>query len=158
MTDRSSQTKPARGDAHPGQTFRLMYRSRNRIPRDSRKAALGELFTQARSNNKKSAICGALLLTGDTFVQVLEGDQEQVRALYDRIERDGRHEHVVLLQSGWVDGPVFARWAMARVSDDGPDIPLIAHTDGISPAAGRATTPEQDAVLAVMREAARADS
>jgi hypothetical protein len=45
---------------------------------------------------------------------------------------------------------------MARVSDDGErDIPLIAHTDGISPAAGRPTTPEQDEVLAVMRAALR---
>jgi hypothetical protein len=45
---------------------------------------------------------------------------------------------------------------MARVSDDGErDIPLIAHTDGISPAAGRPTTPEQDELLAVMRAALR---
>jgi hypothetical protein len=45
---------------------------------------------------------------------------------------------------------------MAEVADDGPgDIPLIAHADGISPAAGRGTTPEQDRVLQVMRTAVR---
>ena len=45
---------------------------------------------------------------------------------------------------------------MARVSADGePDIPLIAHVDGISPAASRGTTPEQEAVLDVMRAATR---
>jgi len=50
---------------------------------------------------------------------------------------------------------VFARWSMAKVAGDGePDIPLIAHVDGISPAAGRRTTSEQDRLLDVMREAA----
>ena len=45
---------------------------------------------------------------------------------------------------------------MARVSEDGePDIPLIARTDGVTPAASRGTTVEQDRVLEVMREAAR---
>jgi hypothetical protein len=54
---------------------------------------------------------------------------------------------------------VFARWAMARVSPDGePDIPLIAHTSGIIPAAGRGTTPEQETVLDIMRQAASGDT
>ena len=54
---------------------------------------------------------------------------------------------------------VFGRWAMARVSAEGePDIPLIAHRDGISPAASRGTTPDQEAVLDVMRQATRDDA
>jgi hypothetical protein len=45
---------------------------------------------------------------------------------------------------------------MARVSAEGePDIPLIAHQDGISPASSRGTTPAQEAVLDVMRQATR---
>jgi hypothetical protein len=45
---------------------------------------------------------------------------------------------------------------MAKVAEDGePDIPLIAHVEGISAAAGRGTTPEQDQVLDAMRSAAR---
>lgn len=139
------------------ETFRLMYRSRNRIPGDRRKKELGTLFTAARSNNKAQGITGALLLSGDWFVQVLEGEEAPVRALFASIERDPRHAEVALLAAGPVADRVFARWAMARVADDGErDIPLIAHTDGISPAAGRPTTPEQDELLAVMRAALRA--
>ncbi len=63
---------------------------------------------------------------------------------------------MTLLASGLVADRVFSRWAMAEVADDGSsDTPLIAHTDGISPAAGRRTTPEQDRVLGLMRVAAR---
>jgi len=137
-------------------TFRLMYRSRDLIAAEEREVALGQLFSLARSNNKALGICGALLISDDRFVQTLEGDEAAVRDLFARIERDRRHDQVELLSAGDVDGRVFARWSMARVGQDGePDIPLIAHLDGISPAAGRGTTPEQDAVLDVMRAAAR---
>lgn len=137
-------------------TFRLMYRSRDLIADSERGVALGTLFSTARANNKALGISGALLVDSDRFVQTLEGEEVAVRALFARIEKDERHDHVELLSAGTVAGRVFARWSMARVGQDGqPDIPLIAHVDGISPAAGRGTTPEQDSVLDVMRAAAR---
>ncbi len=138
------------------QTFRLMYRSRSLIPEEGRKAELGRLFSAARSLNKGRGITGALLLTRSWFVQVLEGDEASVRSLFEHIEHDTRHDRVELLDAGVVGTRVFARWSMARVSADGePDIPLIAHTDGISAASSRGTTADQEQVLDVMREAAR---
>lgn len=146
-------------DSGTGGTFRLIYRSHNLIPEDRRKRELGELFGVARSNNKKQHICGALLLADDTFVQVLEGDETAVRALFDRISADPRHDSISLVETGHVEAEVFSRWAMAKVAEDGePDIPLIAHAEGISPAAGRRTTREQEELLDVMRAAARGDS
>ena len=139
-----------------GSVFRLMYRSHSRSPAVDRKAELGALFTQARSRNKARSLSGALLVSDDWFVQVLEGEEQTVRTLFARIQQDPRHDSVTLLESDPVATRVFARWAMAEVADDGgADIPLIAHADGISPAAGRGTTPEQDAVLDLMRSAVR---
>lgn len=138
--------------------YRLIYRSRNRIPEDDRRRELGELFSAARSHNKKNGITGALLLSDDSFVQTLEGEQEQVQALLGRIRADTRHDQLEILDTGLVDSRVFARWAMAKVADDedASDIPLIAHTDGIAKAAPREkTTADQESVLAVMRDAAR---
>ena len=140
-------------------TFRLMYRSHDLIAPPERSVALGHLFSFARSHNKALGICGALLVDGERFVQTLEGDEARVRDLFARIEQDDRHDQVELLSTGTVNAPVFARWSMARVGEDGePDIPLIAHVDGISPAAGHRTTPDQEAVLDVMRAAARVGS
>ena len=140
-------------------TFRLMYRSRNKIPVDQRKTELGTLFSTARSNNKKQQITGALLIFGDWFAQVLEGAEAPIRAIFAIIEQDPRHENISVIQSGPADERVFSRWAMARVSVDGePDIRLIAHTDGIAPAMRRSTTPEQDALLDIMRAATRGDT
>ncbi|MBV9796089.1 MAG: BLUF domain-containing protein [Actinobacteria bacterium] len=148
------------GDAaqESGRVFRLIYRSRNLIPPDRRKAELGTLFSAARSSNKKQDITGALLVHGDWFAQVLEGSETPVRALYERIQQDGRHDKVSILAEGPAER-VFGRWSMARVSAEGePDIPLIAHRDGISPAASRGTTPDQEAVLDTLRQATRDDA
>ncbi len=139
--------------------FRLIYRSRNLIPGPDRKVEHGALFSHARSNNKQQHISGALLLSGDWFVQTLEGDEDAVRALYTTIEGDPRHDSVTLVDTQTVEDRVFARWAMTEVAAEGePDIPLIAHRDGISSAAGRGTTQDQEAILDVMRQASRGDA
>jgi hypothetical protein len=148
-----SETTEQAGDS--GETFRLMYLSHDLIEPKKRRQSLGALFSQARSNNKRRHITGALLVSGETFIQTLEGDEQVVRQVYDTIRQDNRHDGVQLLEDGTVPGRVFGHWSMARVSEDGePDIPLIAHTDGIAPAAGRRLTPDAEEVLARMREAA----
>lgn len=141
-------------------SFRLMYRSRDLIPPEDRKVALGALFSEARSQNKKQNISGALLISDQWFVQTLEGDEDAVRALYARIKSDPRHDSVSLLSAETVPDRVFSRWSMARVADepDEPDTFLLAHRDGISPAASLQPTPEQDHVLDIMRAAARGES
>ncbi len=144
------------GAVATGTTFRLMYRSHSLLPPEDRKALLGALFSEARSANKRRGVCGALLISDDSFVQVLEGPEGVVRPLFEHIATDARHDDVALLDAGTVAGPVFERWAMAEVSPSGgADVPLIAHVDGISPASARRTTAAQEAVLDVMREAAR---
>ena len=147
-------------DATPGPAttgiFRLIYRSRDRIPMDQRKVELGDLFSKARSRNKEQDITGALLIADDWFVQALEGEEVAVRTLFAHIETDPRHDSVSLLDAKTVDDRVFSRWAMAKVSHDGePDIPLLANTKGITAAASRGTTTEQESILQIMRDATR---
>src|SRR5438270_9409916 len=119
-----SDERAAAGD----RTFRLIYRSRTRLPEENRKIDLGNLFTQARANNKRRSITGALILSGDWFVQTLEGDEPKVRSVFDRIEQDPRHDSVTVLETTFVADRVFPRWSMAHVFDDGrDDTYLIAH-------------------------------
>jgi Sensors of blue-light using FAD len=120
------------GDSGP--VFRLIYRSRSRVGAAERKRQLGEIFSVARSSNKKRGVTGALLITDDEFVQTLEGPEPVLRELYAKISKDKRHEHLELLESGDVSGRVFGRWAMAKVAAEGePDIPLLANIDkGVS--------------------------
>ena len=91
-------TETAAGGSGP--VFRLIYRSRSRIGAAGRKHQLGEMFSVARSSNKKLGVTGALLITDDEFVQTLEGAEPVVRELYAKISKDKRHEHLELLDSG----------------------------------------------------------
>ncbi|MFY9934162.1 MAG: BLUF domain-containing protein [Streptosporangiaceae bacterium] len=149
-------TETANDDS--GKVFRLIYRSHSRIGATERKQELGQIFSVARSANKKVGVTGALLITDDQFVQTLEGPEPTVRELYAKINKDKRHEHVEVLESGDVSGRVFGRWAMAKVAADGePDIPLLTNVNkgGISPAQPRPTTEAQEAILGLMRQSLR---
>ncbi len=146
-------------DSGAAETFRLIYRSRSRIPAEERAPELASLFTGARSNNKKTDITGALLVSDERFVQVLEGDPGRVQTLYRVIQEDPRHEEVELVESGTVDGRVFEHWSMARVGPEGDaDIPLIAKVGEVAPVTAWTTTTEQERLLARMRQAAEETS
>jgi predicted sulfurtransferase len=148
----------AQTPAEPAPTFRLVYRSHSRIPAGTRREVLAAIFDSARSNNKQLQVTGALLVTDHYFVQTLEGEESRVRALFDRIRHDDRHDEVTVVAEETPEGRVFSRWAMARVSaDGGPDIPLHTTDGRISPAARTALTRDQMALLKRMRNTIGAD-
>lgn len=136
-----------------GTTFRLMYRSRDRVSPENRREEFGNIFSQARSDNQKRHITGALLLSDERFVQVLEGDESAVRSLYAAIERDPRHTDVELLSAERVPERLFARWSMGEVKLDDSYLPLIARVSDLSTSRGDGGSAEKDALLAAMRRA-----
>ncbi len=153
-------TRAARTDARP--VFRLMYRSQSLITAPRRRRELGDIFATARRNNKRLGVTGALMLSDDAFVQVLEGEEPTVRRLLATISADQRHQQIKVLEADAVAGRTFGRWAMAEVgADGGADIRLLSNaTKGVIVAAPRADpsiTPAQEAVLATMRESLTLD-
>ncbi len=138
-------------------SYRLIYRSHSRIPTSADREELGQILRTSRANNVHRGVTGALLMYDGWFAQVLEGSRENVRQLFDRIKVDARHDAVVVHEEGEVDAPVFSRWAMADVSEHGePDVPLIATATGVvDGGAWKAATPEQEEVLAKLRDLTR---
>ncbi len=145
--------------ADTGPVFRLIYNSPSLIAPDQSTSELGSIFTTARRNNKRLGITGALVVTGDAFVQALEGDESAVRDLYNGICRDPRHERVTVLEEGLVPGRTFGRWAMAKVAEDGgPDIRLLSNASRgkiVAAGADHHVTPEQEQLLTSMRGSVR---
>jgi hypothetical protein len=149
----------ATGANGQGPSYRLVYRSHSLIPAAQRDVELASIFRTARSRNKTAQITGALLITDHLFVQALEGEQAAVRALFERISADPRHDQVSVVSAEDVPTRVFGRWAMAQISASGhADIPLHAAAGTIHPSAGGPSTREQDAVLATMRAVIGADT
>lgn len=142
-----------------GPVFRLIYRSRLQIPDDAeRKEQVAAILSVARRKNPAMGITGALIVWDDSIVQTLEGEESAVRALYDTIHEDRRHEQVELVETTTGVGRAFPKWSMAHLSDDDqPDIPL-----GMRPAgeyqSPRFVSPEEDAVIKSMRDRVRGAS
>ena len=83
---------------------------------------LAGLLRQSRTFNAAHDITGMLLYKDRSFIQVLEGDEEVVMPLYDRIRRDLRHEKVKTLFVSDIDERDFATWSMGFKNLDGVDV------------------------------------
>lgn len=76
-------------------------------------ALLQELLAESRIYNALHEMTGVLLYGNGQFVQVLEGEEEAVQALYERIKRDPRHRDAVTYADKAIVQRAFGDWAMA---------------------------------------------
>ena len=53
----------------------------------------------SRRNNQKANITGILLCSGGIFFQILEGEEEVVEPLYEKILKDDRHTDIFCLKN-----------------------------------------------------------
>ena len=74
---------------------------------------LQEILLQSRRYNSERNITGLLLYGNQHFMQVLEGEQQAIAALYEKIKRDARHGSVVTFANKAIEQRTFAEWSMA---------------------------------------------
>ena len=70
------------------------------------------ILEQCLRNNPAKGITGLLLYHNGSFMQIIEGEKENILALYEVIRQDLRHEHVQTIVAGEQDGRKFPNWAM----------------------------------------------
>jgi hypothetical protein len=76
------------------------------------KAELAELLSVSHQNNARLGITGMLLYKDGNVMQVLEGEETAVLELYSRIGRDPRHNGLLTILKGPVEGRQFPDWSM----------------------------------------------
>lgn len=74
-----------------------------------------DIAEKGASNNKKQNITGLLVLSGNQFLQVLEGPTPEVNALFRKISGDERHTQVHLLHYELIQYRQFEDWSMRLV-------------------------------------------
>lgn len=74
---------------------------------------LQDLLTVARRNNRRLGVTGLLLFGGRRFLQALEGPEENVQFVFERIRADERHCAIVELTRRPVEAREFGDWDMA---------------------------------------------
>lgn len=81
-----------------------------------------DLLRVARARNRARHISGLLLHREDSFFQVLEGDAESVRQVFESIRQDRRHHRVEVLFEGEIEEREFPDWQMGFLELDGVDV------------------------------------
>ena len=74
---------------------------------------IDEILISSRSKNVENGITGCLVYYNRRFIQILEGNQNTVQKLYEKIKNDKRHEKVRVIAENAIDERTFPEWGMA---------------------------------------------
>lgn len=83
---------------------------------------MDNMLFQIREKNKRLAITGLLLLIQGKFVQYIEGPEEEIDRVYEKIKIDPRHNELLLLDDGDINERQFKDWSMAFKRIDDKDV------------------------------------
>ncbi len=75
-------------------------------------ATLNSILMDARRNNSRDDVTGALICRADAYLQLIEGPEAAIRGTYARIASDNRHIDVTFLFGEPVTDRLFPGWAM----------------------------------------------
>ena len=90
------------------------------------KTELLEILHQSRPNNLAREITGLLLYKDGNILQILEGEGAAVNELFAHIERDARHQGVIVLLNEPVDERAFPEWSMGFRDLADPELAHLA--------------------------------
>lgn len=97
----------------------IIYMSRGVAPLSEDE--LRTLLLQARQDNERHQITGALVYGDGQFMQIIEGEEKDLALLYAKLLNDPRHTNVVKLADKYIATRSFQDWSMAfqTVSEEG---------------------------------------
>jgi uncharacterized membrane protein (DUF373 family) len=77
------------------------------------------LLQKSRENNANSSITGMLLYGNGAFLQVLEGEEQPIDRLIEKIKNDSRHTNIKMLYRKHISQRQYSDWSMGfnRISD-----------------------------------------
>jgi hypothetical protein len=73
---------------------------------------LADLLRISRRNNERDGITGLLLYHEGNFMQVLEGAENTVEAILEKLRSDPRHKGVLVLLKESIQARDFPTWSM----------------------------------------------
>ena len=72
-----------------------------------------EILNSSHAKNKLNDLTGHLYYDGNSFLQIIEGEESAVRSLYEKIKIDPRHTNVETLYENEINERAFEGWEMA---------------------------------------------
>jgi hypothetical protein len=118
----------------------LTYTSRARL--DLREEDLAAIHQTARHLNALDGISGLLLFDGSRFLQIVEGAEDAIDNLVERLRMDPRHSAFEVRDERYMDDRSFPDWSME----------LLRVSAGYCNARDEVATALPDGVAALVRE------
>lgn len=95
--------------------YRLIYASH---ARESHQQDLTGILDWSRTHNPGLGITGVLCLLDGTYMQYLEGEEADVKALFASIRQDTRHHGATVLDQRGIPRRAYPSWSMATLEWD----------------------------------------
>ena len=103
--------------------LRILYSSKS--PNRLSDTDLTKLLSQSRKNNQLVNVNGILCYSQTDFIQVLEGPENAVINLYQKILTDDRHHECKLLNICLSNKYIFKNWSMGYIDISPGDMRLL---------------------------------
>jgi len=85
-----------------------------------------KILEEARQFNGKQDITGVLIYSQEKFLQVLEGEQDKIIALYEKIKLDDRHDRALMVSNRPITERHFPSWQMAEKAINTDDYAFLS--------------------------------
>jgi hypothetical protein len=89
--------------------------------------ALNRILYHSQKKNRSLGITGILLYFNGCIIQVLEGSEERVKAVYEVIRRDPQHTQVIKLYSDPIEHRSFSDWSMGYKTISARELDHLKH-------------------------------
>ena len=128
----------------------LTYTSRARL--DLSAGDLAAIHDSARHLNALDGITGLLVFDGTRFLQIVEGTEEAVDSLVDRLRADPRHSAIEVRDERYTDTRSFPDWSMELVRVSAGYLKARSEVETMLPS--YVSAPVRDLVLTMSRNMA----
>ncbi len=93
----------------------LVYTSQSRQPVDGE--MIDAILNVAQTFNSQNNITGFLMVRGNYFLQLLEGPEDAVLQLYNKISMDKRHHRITLQGKASIENRIMDKWSMGYIEE-----------------------------------------
>lgn len=91
--------------------YELIYRST--ASKGLKATDIQDILKKSEKFNAQHNLTGCLLYHKDEFLQIIEGEEKDVKELFEHIKKDKRHTDVMVLEEGFTNQRLFTNWSMA---------------------------------------------
>lgn len=74
---------------------------------------INSILEVARRCNAEHNITGCLIFFNNSFIQIIEGEEEDIKQLFSNLQKDERHKNIKIIFEGQIEERMFSEWGMA---------------------------------------------